>query len=165
MRGRKLEVGWAVRDLSELYLRRSSPLPSAEAIRAFEAHFGVTLPTRISRPTRPQPLARDEPGMQRFDDLRQASRAEGTTPHIGYAAHDLSAKSFGDSLDVLRHDGYLPFLPLGRLGGVTSSSGKPISRYSRSITNPIAPCLVSRPMRRRKSFRSAARRSMASSLV
>ncbi len=33
-----------MRDLSELYLRRSSPPPSAEAIRAFEAHFGVTLP-------------------------------------------------------------------------------------------------------------------------
>jgi len=34
-----------VRDLSELYLRRSSPPPPAEAVRAFEAHFGVTLPT------------------------------------------------------------------------------------------------------------------------
>ena len=33
-----------MRDLSELYLRRSSPLPSAEAVRAFEAYFGVTLP-------------------------------------------------------------------------------------------------------------------------
>jgi len=37
-------VGWAVRDLSELYLRRSSPPPSAETLRAFEAQFGVTLP-------------------------------------------------------------------------------------------------------------------------
>ena len=32
-----------MRDLSELYLRRSSPPPSAEAVRAFEAHFQVTL--------------------------------------------------------------------------------------------------------------------------
>ena len=33
-----------MRDLSELYLWRSSPPPSAEAICAFKAHFGVTLP-------------------------------------------------------------------------------------------------------------------------
>lgn len=33
-----------MRDLSELYLRRSSLPPSAEAVRAFESHFGVTLP-------------------------------------------------------------------------------------------------------------------------
>jgi len=33
-----------MRDLSELYLRRSGPPPSAEAVRAFEAHFGVTPP-------------------------------------------------------------------------------------------------------------------------
>ena len=34
----------AVRDLPELYLRRSIPPPPAEAIRAFEVQFGVTLP-------------------------------------------------------------------------------------------------------------------------
>jgi len=33
-----------VRDLSELYLRRSGPPASTEAVRAFEEHFHVTLP-------------------------------------------------------------------------------------------------------------------------
>ena len=33
-----------MRDSSELYLRRTGPPPSSEAVRAFEAHFGITLP-------------------------------------------------------------------------------------------------------------------------
>ena len=35
----------------------------------------------------------------------------------------------------------------GRRGGGVSSSGKPISRYSSSITSPTAPCRASRPIR------------------